>query len=127
MKGTRAACRSTARAAAVSGAQSLRTALSISSPSRRDTTAAPWSPTGPETTTTSPSRTSPPGGVQPSAGVPTPAVLMNILSALPRGTTFVSPVTTSTPASAAAPANDSSIPSRSAAGRPSSRIRAQEM
>ena len=52
---------------------------------------------------------------------------MKILSALPLGTTLVSPVTIVTPALSASDFMESSIRSRSSKGSPSSRMRAHEM
>jgi len=51
-----------------------------------------------------------------------PVVLMKIPSPLPRSTTLVSPVTTETPASAAARFMDWTTRQRSSIGSPSSRM-----
>ena len=58
----------------------------------------PWSPMVPLSSTTSPGRARSPAISTPGGTRPTPAVLMNSLSALPRSTTLVSPVTICTPA-----------------------------
>ncbi len=52
--------------------------------------------------------------------MPVPVVVMKTPSPLPLSTTFVSPVTTGTPASRAAAAIDSTIRFKSASGNPSS-------
>jgi hypothetical protein len=54
---------------------------------------------------------------------PTPAVLMNMPSALPRSTTLVSPVTSRTRAVAAASRIDIAIRRKVVIGSPSSRIK----
>ncbi len=60
--------------------------------------AAPWSPSTPFVITTSPGRAWPAETDTPRGTTPIPAVLMNSLSAAPRSTTLVSPVTMATPA-----------------------------
>jgi hypothetical protein len=65
--------------------------------------ATPWSPSEPETRITSPGRARLPPSSSPSGSTPTPVVVMKMPSPLPRSTTLVSPVTTGTPASRAAP------------------------
>ena len=62
----------------------------------------------------------------PAGTTPMPEVLMKILSPLPRPTTLVSPVTTGTPARAAAACTDSITRRRSASGSPSSRMNASD-
>ena len=87
-----------ARTGSTSGAQSLSMADSKPSPSRVAITAMPWRPMSPLTITASPGRTLC-GSIGARARIrPTPAVLMNSPSALPRSTTLVSPVTMRTPA-----------------------------
>ena len=62
-----------------------------------------------------------------SAGMaPMPAVLINSLSAAPRGTTLVSPVTMAIPAARAVSAMLATTASRVAISSPSSRIKPQE-
>src|SRR3954467_896478 len=94
-------------------------ASSSNSP-RASMMAVPWSPTGPDSSIRSPGAR--PAGerlARPSSR-PRPAVQMYMSSAWPRSTTFVSPATTSTPASRAAAARASTSPRRTSAGRPSS-------
>ena len=59
----------------------------------------------------------------PSATTPTPVVVMNTPSPLPRSTTFVSPVTMGTSAVRAACAIDSTMRFRLARGKPSSKMK----
>ena len=84
----------------------------------------PWSPIVPESSTRSPGRTG--ANSRPRGMTPTPAVVMNRPSAAPRGTTLVSPVTTCTPAAAAASAMSATISRSSAIGKPSSSTNAAE-
>ena len=91
-----------ARTRGHSAAVSLSTSASNSSPSRAAMIAMPWQPIGPLTRMRSPSRARPGAGAKSSRSTPTPVVLMNMPSALPRSTTLVSPVTIGTPAAAAA-------------------------
>jgi hypothetical protein len=86
--------------------------------------AMPCSAIGPLRTTRSP-------GCAPSDEIersciktPRPVVVMKQPSALPRSTTFVSPVTRSTPAVAAAARIDATIRSSCASAKPSSRMNA---
>ncbi len=72
---------------------------------------------------TSPGRALAPESVRPGESAPIPEVEMKSRSALPRGTTLVSPVSTRTSASAAAVAMEATTRSRSARGRPSSRMK----
>ena len=58
--------------------------------------------------------------------MPIPVVVMNTPSPLPRSTTLVSPVTTGTPAAAAARFMDRTTRQRSSIGRPSSRMKPAE-
>ncbi len=109
------------------GAQSLTISASNCIPSLLESTAIPWSPMGPFISMRSPARISSIPSLIPSGMNPTPEVLIKIPSALPRSTTLVSPVTTSTPASAATFAIESSIFPRFSILNPSSRIRPQEM
>ena len=102
-----------------SAAQSLRSSVANASPSRQLITASPCSPNGPDSTTASPGsiRSNPsdaPGNI-----APTPEVLMTIPSSAPRGRTFVSPVTISTPASRAARPAEANTRSSSAIWSPS--------
>jgi hypothetical protein len=62
----------------------------------------------------------------PSGTTPTPVVVMNTPSPLPRSTTLVSPVTMGTPAARAAAAIESTMRFRSASGNPSSRMKPAE-
>ncbi len=66
------------------------------------------------------------GNSTPAGTTPTPVVVMNTPSPLPFSTTFVSPVTTGTPASREARAMLATMRSRSARGKPSSRMKAAE-
>ncbi len=101
--------------------------VSNESPSRFDMMVMPWSPIVPLTSTRSPGRArSPLGTVMPWGTTPTPEVLMNTPSPLPRSTTLVSPVTIGTPAARAAFAIESTIFFRSARGKPSSRMKPAE-
>jgi hypothetical protein len=85
-----------------SGAVSLRMDPSSPSPSRVDMMAMPWSPTVPDTSTASPGRARSAEIRTPAGTMPRPLVLMKTLSPEPFPTTFVSPTTIVTPASAAA-------------------------
>ena len=106
-----------------SGAQSEAISPCII-PLRASMMAVPWSPTMPETMTASPSLRF--FGLRPGYFTkPIPAVLIYILSPLPRSTTFVSPVTTCTPALSAVHLMDSTIFSKSSTGSPSSIIKEQ--
>ena len=87
---------------AASGAQSLSIELSNSNPSRTAMIAMPCRPRSPPTITASPGRTDEGRMSSPCSIVPTPAVLTKTPSPLPRSTTFVSPVTITTPAASAA-------------------------
>ena len=82
--------------------------------------AAPWSPSGPFTSTQSPGRARSERMSRPAGIAPTPAVLMNSLSAAPRCTTLVSPVTMATPAASAAVFIDCTTRRRVSTGSPSS-------
>ncbi len=83
------------RGAAVSEAIST----SNSSPSRTLMIATPWRPIGPDRMTASPGRRAVRGrGARRRGTTPMPAVFTNSLSAAPRPTTLVSPVTISAPA-----------------------------
>ena len=95
-----------------------RSRPSNSSPSRCERMATPWSPIGPESSTTSPGRTLRDDRSTPGGTMPMPEVLMKILSPLPRPTTFVSPVTIRTPARSAACRADSTTRRRSPSGQP---------
>jgi fused signal recognition particle receptor len=106
-----------------SAAVSLSIVVSKLSDSRSDITAMPWSPSVPETSTTSPGRALAPPIWRPGGTTPTPVVLMKTPSPLPRSTTLVSPVTMGTPASRAAAAIESTMRLRSASGKPSSRMK----
>ena len=99
--------------------------LSRAKSARATVIAAPWSPRNPFTSTTSPGRSRSAEGEMPSGTQPTPAVLMNSLSALPLGTTLVSPVTICTPAAAAAWAMLSTTRRRVSIGNPSSKMKPQ--
>ncbi len=70
--------------------------------------------------TASPGRARSAAGATPCGTTPIPAVLTKMPSAAPRFTTFVSPVTTGTPARVAARATDSVTRRRSSIGSPSS-------
>ncbi|MNI72496.1 hypothetical protein D3C73_1284430 [compost metagenome] len=87
---------------------------------------APWSPSVPLTSSTSPGlRVCAPQWIL--AGIaPIPAVLINSLSAAPRCTTLVSPVTMAMPASRAVAAMLLTTVFSVSIGRPSSRINPQE-
>jgi hypothetical protein len=91
--------------------------------SRSDMIATPWSPRQPLTRMRSPGRARSPEISIPSGTTPTPVVVMNTPSPLPRSTTLVSPVTIGTPAARAAAAIESTMRFRSASGRPSSRMK----
>ena len=90
-------------------------------------TAVPWSPMVPEASTTSPTCTRRAANSRPAGTRPTPAVVMYIASAAPRSTTFVSPVTTGTPAAAAASAMSATTSRNTSMGRPSSSTNAAEI
>ena len=109
-----------------SGAVSETRSASMSSSPRASMIVMPWSPSGPETMTASPGRAAPALSVTGLSRTPTPAVVMKHPSALPRGTTLVSPVTIWTPAAAAARAIESAIRRRSATPKPSSRMNPAE-
>ncbi len=83
------------------GATSDSSSTPSSSPSRRDITAMPWSPSVPFTSTLSPGRIWSTPSVRPSGTKPMPAVFTNSPSPLPRCSTFVSPATMAMPASSA--------------------------
>ena len=85
----------------------------------------PWSARVPETSTASPGRARLPEISQRCETMPMPAVLMNSRSALPCGTTLVSPVTTATPAASEQRPTEAITRSSSASGNPSSMIRAR--
>ena len=85
----------------LSGAASVVRVVEKARPSRCEMMQMPWSPRVPETSTLSPGLQLRPDRLTPAGTRPTPAVLMNTPSAWPRSTTFVSPVTMDTPASAA--------------------------
>ena len=105
-----------------SGAVSLSSAVSRRRSPRATSTAKPWSPIVPETSTRSPAC----GRPKVARMRPTPAVVTKRPSALPRSTTFVSPATTGTPACSAARAIDWAIRRRSSSGKPSSITKAAE-
>ena len=104
-------------------AESERRSVSNCRFSRQDITATPWSPTEPDTITTSPGRARFADSVNPSGTTPIPAVEMNTPSALPRSTTFVSPATIGTPALRDASPMESAMRLRSASANPSSRMK----
>ena len=84
------------------GAQSLSIVVPNFSPSRQLVTAMPCTPMSPLTSATSPTRARAGEMSTPSGMTPMPAVLMKTPSPLPLSTTFVSPVTSCTPATSAA-------------------------
>ena len=108
------------------GWQSLSISVPNCSPSRTLITATPWTPMSPLTITTSPGRARS-GRMSTLAGTtPIPAVLMYTPSPWPDSTTLVSPVTTCTPARAAASPSRWATAPTFATSVPSSRMKAAE-
>ena len=93
---------------------------SSSNSSRASMIAEPCSPIGPDTMIRSPGRSPAVDSSARGSSTPTPVVQTYILSAWPRSTTLVSPVTICTPAASAARAAASTSARSSSAGRPSS-------
>ncbi len=115
---------SIARTRPFKGAVSLSRTVSNSIPSRTDMMAMPWSPIVPDTKIWSPGAAALIESERPRGTMPTPVVVMKTPSPLPRSTTFVSPATKATPASAQACRIESTMRVRSATGSPSSRMNA---
>ncbi len=107
-----------------SGAQSLSTGVRKWNSPRAASTATAWSPMPPLRMTASPSRTVAAPSSCGTTTSPTPVVVMNRPSQAPRSTTLVSPVTMSTPASAAVAAIEAHSSRRSPTGKPSSMTKA---
>ena len=108
-----------------SGAASLCRSAEKFNPSRQLIMVMPWSPSVPVTNTLSPGRHCAPPSSMPAGNAPTPLVLMNTPSPWPRFTTFVSPVTSATPASRATSAIEAQMRRRSSMGKPSSKMNPQ--
>jgi hypothetical protein len=104
-------------------ALSERISVSKARFSRRERMAMPWSPMLPERRMAWPGRARWAEISTPSGTTPIPVVVMKTPSPLPFSTTLVSPVTTGTPASRAAAAMEATMRSRSARGKPSSRMK----
>ena len=102
-------------------AVSLSIVLSNSKFSRCDMIAMPWSPMVPLKRILSPGRARSAEIRTELSTMPNPVVVMKILSPLPRFTTFVSPVTSSTPASFVAALIDLTTRYRSSVANPSSK------
>ena len=111
----------------VEGGIALDLAFELELAARTTSTAIPWSAIVPDNSTRSPGRTSPAPRCACAGTRPMPAVVMYRPSALPRSTTFVSPVAIGTPASRVPPRRAEPMQrSSSATSRPSSRISAAE-